>query len=95
MALLTPEVKKLLNDFSKSQPALNLPGLPADQSGIKLGDLIEAAAAGEVADQSAAIAALQAAVLALQGAVATLQGQVSTLESTAADHEARITALEP
>lgn len=88
MALLTPEVKKLLNDFSKSQPALNLPGLPADQAGIKLGDLIEAAAAGEVADQSAAIAALQAAVLALQG-------QVSTLQSTVADHESRIAALEP
>lgn len=88
MALLTPEVKKLLNDFSKSQPALNLPGLPADQSGIKLGDLIEAAAAGEVADQSAAIAALQVAVLALQGAV-------SALETTVADHESRIAALEP
>jgi len=88
MALLSPEVKKLLNDFSKSQPALNLPGLPADQAGIKLGDLIEAAAAGEVADQSAAIAALQAAVLALQG-------QVSTLQSTVADHESRIAALEP
>lgn len=88
MALLTPEVKKLLNDFSKSQPALNLPGLPADQSGVKLGDLIEAAAAGEVADQAAAIAALQSAVSALQSAV-------SALQLTAADHESRISALEP
>ena len=88
MALLSPEVKKLLNDFSKSQPALNLPGLPADQAGIKLGDLIEAAAAGEVAGEAAAIAALQVAVLALQG-------QVSALESDVADHESRIAALEP
>jgi S1-C subfamily serine protease len=95
MALLTPEVKKLLNDFSKSQPALNLPGLPADKSGIKLGDLIEAAAAGEVAGEAAAIAALQAAVLALQGAVTALQSDVSDLETAVADHEARITALEP
>lgn len=95
MALLTPEVKKLLNDFSKSQPALNLPGLPADQAGIKLGDLIEAAAAGEEADQASAIADLEAAVLALQGQVATLEGQVAALEGQVADHEARISALEP
>lgn len=88
MALLTPEVKKLLNDFSKSQPALNLPGRPADQAGIKLGDLIEAAAAGETAGEAAAIAALQAAVLALQG-------QVAALQSAVADHETRIAALEP
>lgn len=88
MALLSPEVKKLLNDFSKSQPALNLPGVPAPEAGIQLGDLLEAAAAGEVAGESAAIAALQVAVTALQG-------QVAALELTVADHEARIAALEP
>lgn len=46
---LDPKVQKLLNDFSKSQPALNLAGVPASKSGVKLGDLIAAAAAGAAA----------------------------------------------
>jgi hypothetical protein len=37
---LSASVKTLLNKFSESQPALNLPGEPAATSGIKLGDLI-------------------------------------------------------
>lgn len=37
---LTAEEKKLLNQFYKSQPAMNIPGKPADKSGIPLGDLI-------------------------------------------------------
>lgn len=39
---LDAKVQKLLNDFSKSQPALNLKGVPAAKSGVKLGDLIAA-----------------------------------------------------
>lgn len=40
---LDPVTKKLLNDFFKSQPALNKPGVPAAKSGILLGDIMEAA----------------------------------------------------
>ena len=40
---LNTVTKKLLNDFYKSQPALNLPGKPAAVSGIALGTIIEAA----------------------------------------------------
>ena len=36
--------QKILNDFSKSQPALQLPGKPSAIAGIKLGDLIAQAA---------------------------------------------------
>jgi hypothetical protein len=42
---LLANIKTLLNDFSKSQPALNVPGLPADKSGIKMGDLFDSAMA--------------------------------------------------
>jgi len=38
---LDPKVKKLLNDFSKSQPALQLVGEPAATAGVQLGDLLE------------------------------------------------------
>jgi hypothetical protein len=38
--------KKLLNDFCKTQPALNVPGTPAAVAGIQLGDLIESAQSG-------------------------------------------------
>jgi hypothetical protein len=41
MAKLDATIKKLLNDFSKTQIALNEPGKPALVSGVKLGDLIE------------------------------------------------------
>lgn len=39
--------QKLLNDFSKSQPALQLPGKPYAIAGIQLGDLIVAAGAAQ------------------------------------------------
>jgi hypothetical protein len=46
MATLDPKTQKLLNDFSKSQPALNQPGVPASKSGVLLGDLLAAALGG-------------------------------------------------
>jgi hypothetical protein len=52
---LDAKVKKLLNDFSKSQPALNETGKPAAISGLKIGDLIEEAM--DAADSAAAAAA--------------------------------------
>ena len=39
---LSPLIKKMLNDFSLQQPALNIPGVPYPQSAIKLGDIIDA-----------------------------------------------------
>ena len=33
----------MLNDFSKTQPALNFPGVPALISGLQLGDILDAA----------------------------------------------------
>ena len=38
--VMDPVVKKLLNDFQKTQPALQKVGVPAANSGILLGDLI-------------------------------------------------------
>lgn len=40
MATLDPKIQKLLNDFSKSQPALQLVGVPAAKAGVQLGDLL-------------------------------------------------------
>jgi hypothetical protein len=40
---LDSKVKELLNKFADSQIALNIPGLPADQSKIKIGDLLDEA----------------------------------------------------
>jgi hypothetical protein len=48
--------KALLNKFSESQPALQLPGVPAADAGVKLGDLI-AAGSNPVAGTVAAIPA--------------------------------------
>lgn len=49
--------KKLLNDFSKTQIGLQLPGVPAAQAGIQLGDLI-AAGSNPVAADVAALGSL-------------------------------------
>lgn len=38
---LDPRIKKALNEFHKSQPALNIDGLPAGKRGILLGDILE------------------------------------------------------
>lgn len=40
---LSDKVKELLNKFADSQIALNIPSLPADQSKIQLGDLLDEA----------------------------------------------------
>lgn len=40
---LSNKVKELLNKFADTQIALNIPGLPADQSKIQLGDLLDEA----------------------------------------------------
>ena len=48
--------KNLLNHFSDSQPALQIPGAPAAVAGIKLGDLIEAGSN----PQAATVAAIPA-----------------------------------
>lgn len=57
--MLDPKVKKLLNDFSLTQIALQDSGKGYPESAIKLGDIIDA------------------------------------ILATQADHESRITALEP
>jgi hypothetical protein len=38
---LDAKIKKALNDFHKSQPALNIDGLPSGKRGIMLGDIID------------------------------------------------------
>lgn len=69
---LDPKVKQLLNDFSKSQPALNLEGKPAAESGIPLGDLIDAggtdnaALAQEISDRQSGDSALDTRLTALE-----------------------------
>ncbi|CAB5220625.1 hypothetical protein UFOVP244_14 [uncultured Caudovirales phage] len=50
---MTASIKALLNNFSKSQPALNEPGKPSAVSGVKLGDLIEQAETSAVAKAAA------------------------------------------
>lgn len=46
MATLDPKIQKLLNDFSKSQPALQQVGVPAATAGVQLGDLLAQALLG-------------------------------------------------
>lgn len=80
-------VQKLLNDFSKSQPALNLPGVPAAEAAIQLGDLI-ASGSNPVA---AVVAALSPATSAdLTGADSVDQ---STLESEISLLKGKINAI--
>jgi hypothetical protein len=62
---MDPVVKKLLNDFHKTQPALNIPGKPFPEGGVKLGDLI-ASLEATVAAQAALIADLEARVTVLE-----------------------------
>lgn len=38
---LDPRIKQALNDFHKTQPALNLSDLPYGQRGILLGDILD------------------------------------------------------
>jgi hypothetical protein len=38
---LDPRIKKALNEFHKTQPALNLSDMPVGQRGILLGDIID------------------------------------------------------
>ena len=38
---LDPRIKKALNDFHKSQPALNVSEMPFEHRGIMLGDIID------------------------------------------------------
>lgn len=81
---LDPKTKQLLNDFSKSQPALNQPGEPADSSGVLLGDLIEAGG-NPVAASVAALGAL-APVTATDG--------TGTDAALATDVDARVASLQ-
>ena len=79
---LDPKVKQLLNDFAKSQPALNLEGEPANESGILLGDLIDAGG-NPVAAAVAALASSTSANLAGADSVdqAALEAEISDLKA--------------
>ena len=52
MATLDPRIQRLLNDFSKSQPALQLVGVPASRAGVQLGDLLAQALADSASTES-------------------------------------------
>ena len=57
---MSASIKALLNKFAASQPALQQPGQPAGEGGVKLGDLIEqaeASAASKAAEYTPATAA--------------------------------------
>lgn len=79
---LDPKIKQLLNDFSKSQPALNLPGEPADASGVLLGDLIDAGG-NPVAASVAAFAPATSADLTGADTVdqASLEAEIGSLKA--------------
>jgi hypothetical protein len=80
-------IKKLLNDFSKSQPALNLPGVPAAVSGIQLGDLIDAGSNPVAATVAAFSPATSASLTgadtvsktATEGEIASLKAKVNAI----------------
>lgn len=59
MARLTKEEKELLNKFSDTQPALQLPGRPSSQASMKIGDILDSALA-KVEEALADLAALTA-----------------------------------
>lgn len=82
---LDPKVKKLLNDFSKSQPALQLTGEPAATAGIQLGDLLEEGINPDLTQLEQDVIDAQAdATQALQDA-STAQGDATQALQDAAD----------
>lgn len=84
---LTQAQKDLLNKFADSQPALQEPGKPASEAGIKLGDLLDAGSNPVAANVPAFAPATSAD---LTGADTVDQ---ATLESEIGDLKAKVNAL--
>ena len=70
MSYLSTATRALLNAFSKSQPALNFPGVSEPEAQIQLGDLIEGAALDSSASAAAAAASAAAALVSKNAAAA-------------------------
>lgn len=93
-------IKKLLNDFADSQPALRYPGKPLGTSNIQLGDLLEDAlseSASEASyapttagDWTPAPTTVSGALDQLADRVKTLESDVATAQSTAEDAENQV-----